>query len=455
MRIETLTDAGRDEIHDGALRLLEEVGLKVPPAPRLRERLIDGGLPPDGEHLRIPRAAVAKALKTAPRRIQLSARSAERNITLDGARTFVTTDGCGASTLDIDSGERRRSVLADVAASARLADALGGFDVYWTMVSAHDVPPPVRVAREFLAALQNTTKHVQVIDVARREEAVSLVAMARAITDSGAAGEAPVSMLISVVSPLRLDPAGTEAALTFAGAGLPVVACSMPIAGVTAPATAPGAVLLAHAEILGFVTILQTLHPGAPVIYCSFPAFAHARTGVTNYDDPRYVWAAGAAARMGRSMNLPCFTSNELTALWSGTDLITGGGLLEISTLLSYEQLVIDNERIADLSRAAADQPLNADTLALDIIRDVGPGGHFLAQVHTARHVREFSIPRFGGREASAEDRREPGAPPDARERARREARRLLESHAVPPLPDQLETALERIAETPARTASA
>lgn len=448
MRFEPLTETEAQSIHDAALQLLEEVGLLLPattPKP-VATRLRDAGLTISGDgRLRLSRAAVGAALKRAPRRVVLGARDARRHATLDGTTTYVTTDGCGSKTLDPRSGRRRPAILADIAASARLADALPGFHVYWMMVSAEDVPLRTRVGREYLTALGNTTKHVQMIDVSRPEEARLLVDMARVVRETGVTTEAPVSMLISVVSPLRLDPGGLEAALTFAAAGLPVVSTSMPIAGVTAPATAPGTVLLAHAESLGFAALIQMLHPGAPVIYCSFPAFGDPRTGITNYRDPRRFWAAAAATRLGQRSGLPCFTSGELASLLARPDMLCFGGLLEVSTVLSFEQMVIDHELMRDWTLSAAPQPITPDTLAFDVIRDVGPGGHFLTQRHTARHIREFVVPRY----ADAERPVDPGsdAPPVAscQDQARSEALRLIATHEVPPLPSAADAALERL----------
>jgi trimethylamine--corrinoid protein Co-methyltransferase len=485
MRLEAMTDAEEARIHETALGILEDVGLAIDGASPAAGRLRDLGLriPRDGR-LVLPRALVESALRKAPRRVRLGARDPRRAATLDGRRTYVTTDGCGARTLDLESGERRPSTLEDVARSARLADALDRYDVYWTMVSAQDVPPASRVAREYLTAVTNTTKHVQVIDAARAEEAGRLAAMARLLEEVGAVQGPAVSLLSSVVSPLRLDPGGTAAALAFAGAGLPVAACSMPIASVTGPATAPGTVALAHAEILGMIAVIQALHPGAPVIYCSFPAFADPRTGTTNYRDPRRFWAAAAATQLGRRMNLPCFTSGEVASLLVGPDLLCFGGLLEVSTLLSFEQMVIDDEILRDFRLAAAPQEVDAETLALEVIRDVGPGGHFLARKHTVRHIREFVTSRYAEPDRAVDgpdrtfdgpdraldgpdrtfegpdpavDGPQPAAgagsaarPPDGpRDRARSEARRILESHVVPPLPERLESDLLRLVERP------
>lgn len=455
MRTEALNAQDMKLVHDTALEILESVGLQVP-SPLLLARLKEKGFRIlDWNRVSLSRAAVEAALARAPRSVRLGGRGPGRSVRLDGTRTFAATDGCGSKTIDFETGARRPSALRDVAASARLTEALEEHDVYWTMVSAQDVPPSERVAREYLTALQNTTKHVQVVDVARPSEAETLARMARVLSESGTVEEAPVSMVISVVSPLRLDPSGTEAALVFARSGLPVVACSMPIAGVTAPATSAGMVMLGHAEVMGFITVLEALCPGAPVIYCLFPVFAHARTGETNYSDPRNAWSGAAAAQLGRSLGLPCFTSGGLPALMVGPDLISGGGLLETSTLLAYEQLVIDNEALRDLRMAARLQEVSSRTLAADVIRRVGPGGHFLAQKHTLIHMREFLVPKFTGGDSADEPAAVDRRAGPARERARREARRILDEHRVDPLPAKIEARLEQlIRECPAALAS-
>ncbi|HEU4401892.1 MAG TPA: trimethylamine methyltransferase family protein, partial [Candidatus Polarisedimenticolia bacterium] len=189
--------------------------------------------------------------------------------------------------------------------------------------------------------------------------------------------------------------------------------------------------------------------------YTSFPAFADPRTGMTNYRDPRRFWAAAAATQMGHALNMPCLTSGEMASLLTRPDLLCFGGLLEVSTLLSYEQLVIDHEILRDLFLAASTQELNAESLALEVIRDVGPGGHYLAQKHTVRHIREFVTPKFTEPDRAVEPARPAAAADtDPREQARQEVRRILASHQVPPLPATLETALEKIIGQPAPVAT-
>jgi trimethylamine--corrinoid protein Co-methyltransferase len=287
------------------------------------------------------------------------------------------------------------SSLADVAASARLADCLDAFDVYWTMVSPQDVDPSHRVARGYLAALQNTRKPIQVIDAGTGEEAETLVRMAREAQSAGVVHGPPLSMLNSVVTPLRLDPGGTEAALVFARESLPVVCCSMPIGGITSPATPAGTVMLAHAELLAFAALLQSFHPGCPLVYCAFPVFSDPRTGVVNYWDPRTEWMCCASLQLGRRTGLPCFTGSEGLSLIGAPDLCVGGGLVEVSTVLSFEQMVISNESMRDAKIAATAQDTGSDSIASEVVRAVGPGGHFLAQRHTLEHMREFPVAGF------------------------------------------------------------
>ncbi len=457
MRFEPLNDEERRQVHETAFRILEETGLRIDPesqaAARLRELVFR--IAADGRML-LPRARVEAALARAPRVVRLGARDASRVLNLDGSRTYTTTDGCGNRTIDLETGAVRPSTLADLAMSARLTDALDAYHVYWNMVSAQDVPIAGRVAREFLEVSRNTTKHVQMIDVCKPEEARALVRMAAVLGETDASIGPPVSMLISVVSPLRLDPLGLESALAFAAAGLPVVCTSMPIASVTAPATAAGSLLMAHTEVMGFAAVLQMLVPGCPVIYCSFPAFADARSGMTSYRDPRRAWACAAAAQMGRLTGLPVFVSTEIVSLMMRPDLVCFGGMLETSTLLSFDQLVLDDETHRDWRIAAAAPSIDADNLAAELIHKVGPGGHFLAQKHTGRRIREFMVHRYidpglatGSGDASGTI---PMPRESAREMARREAIRLIETHKVTPIPERAALLLDRIARDPERT---
>ncbi len=454
MRIAVLAREEEDRIHESALEVLEEIGLQIESTALASELRARGFPSPAADRVLLPRARVEDALKGAPRRVQLGARAEDRQIALDGSRTYKTTGGCGCKTLDMDTGEVRPSTLADVAASARLADALDAFDVYWTMISPQDIDPAQRVARGYLAALQNTCKPIEVIDAGTGEEAETLVRMTRALQSAGAVHGPPLSMLNSVVTPLRMDPGGTEAALVFAREGLPVVCCSMPIGGVTAPATPAGTVMLAHAELLAFATLLQTFHPGCPLVYCGFPVFCEARTGLVNYFDPRIEWMTAAMLQLGRRLELPCQMGGEGFSLVGVPDLCAGGGLVETSTVLSFEQVIIAAESMENAKVAVAAQDTGPESLAVEVVRAVGPGGHFLAQRHTLEHMREFPVAGAATAVTECVYNERSGLEGVWRE-ARAEARRLIETHEVEALPAELESTLLEIAQGEAPAAVA
>jgi trimethylamine--corrinoid protein Co-methyltransferase len=454
MRIAVLAQEEEDRVHESALEVLEEVGLRIE-SPALASDLKARGFPsPDAGRILLPRARVEDALKQTAGSVQLGARREDLQIALDGSRVYKTTGGCGSKTLDMDTGEVRPSTLADAAASARLADRLDTFDVYWTMISPQDVEPERRVARGYLAALQNTSKPIQMIDAGTGEEAETLVCMTRALQSAGAVHGPPLSMLNSVVTPLRMDPGGTEAALVFAREGLPVICCSMPIGGVTSPATPAGTVMLGHAEVLAFATLLRSLYPGCPLIYCGFPVFCEARTGLVNYSDSRNEWMTAAMLQLGQRVGLPCQMSGEGFSLVGAPDLYVGGGLVETSTVLSFEQMIISAEHMETAAIAAGGQDTGPDGLAVEVVRAVGPGGHFLAQRHTLEHMRAF--PTGGVATDLAECVYNGRSGVDAVwQQARAEARRLIETHEVEALPADLESALLEIAERGAPAAVA
>ena len=161
-----------------------------------------------------------------------------------------------------------------------------------------------------------------------------------------------------------------------------------------------------------------------------------------------------ASLQLGRSTGLPCFSSSHVMSVVSAPDLWSAGGLLETSTVLSFEQLVIDNEIMRNARTAAAAQDTGPDSLAVEVVRAVGPGGHFLAQRHTLEHMREFPVANFATSLIESHyNGRSDGE--SLRQQARSEARRRIETHEVEALPAELESALLEIAEGKAHTAIA
>jgi trimethylamine--corrinoid protein Co-methyltransferase len=281
------------------------------------------------------------------------------------------------------------------------------------MVSAQDYRGTATL-HEMDASWNNTVMHVQSEPIMGERSCQYAVEMATVI--SGSASELrqrPVfSLTVCTIAPLKQDKEGIEGALVLAEAGVPVGFLAMPTLGTTAPATLPGAYLVGDAEIISAVVLMQLAYPGAPVFHSMMHAWADPRSG--NYvsyslnSGGRYI-----VVDMAHHWNIPCFggaygTDSPAAGNWqaaaevaldplliglAGAEFVTGMGLVNTYTLLYPESIILD----ADIYHRARYQLMRPDispeTLALDVIAAVGPGGHFLAQRHTRLHMRESLKP--------------------------------------------------------------
>jgi len=259
------------------------------------------------------------------------------------------------------------------------------------------------------------------------------------------------------MSPLTTDRVGVDMLLEVAQRGIPVICPSEPMGGSTAPVTLAGIVALAHAESLMGVVLSQLVNPGTPVLYGTAATISDMRTMNYLAGTIEMGLIQAAAAQLAQSMQIPFFGTAGLTdskvpdeqaayekalvalnvALAGANYIHDAAGQLESALTVAYEQYVIDNEIIGMVLRALTGITVNDDTLALDVIGKVGPGGNFLSEDHTVRHMRtEFFMPQVSDR--SNRNAWAVAGSLDARERARRMARDILENHHPAPVSDML-----------------
>jgi trimethylamine--corrinoid protein Co-methyltransferase len=407
-RVQFLDAEQLDRLQDATLRILEDVGVRFP-SDRALEILSDHGATVDttSRIVRFPRDLVRRALASAPRSFTMAARDPQFDLNLEDGVSYFTTDGCGVSTIDFDTRQERPSCKNDVAEMARIADSLPSIGFMWPTVSAQDCGSTSQL-HEIDAAYNNTVKHFQGM-VQGAEAARRAIEMATVLAGSREAlRERPVlSDLICSVAPLAQDHAGIEAALAFAEAGIPVGLLAMPTLGTTAPATSAGALVVGDAEVISGIVLLQSAYPGAPVFHSIMKAWADPRNGnYVGYSiDSR---ARYAPVEMAHHWGLPsmaaCFGTDSPTAgTWqagaevaldpflgglAGPELVTGMGLDRTYTLLYPEAIILDDDIYQRARHALLAEDVSDETLALDVIADVGPGGHFLAERHTRTHMR-------------------------------------------------------------------
>ena len=360
---------------------------------------------------------VARTLASAPRTFWLGSRDGDLDLDLAAGDTFNTTNGCGTEVIDWHSGVRRQPTKADLEAITRMIDYLGSLQFWWPNVAAADWRRHSHAARAG-GGLGNTGKHLQGM-VQGEREARYAVEMATVI--AGGAEELrrrpPMSDLIGTVQPLVNDRDGVEAALVFAEAGIPVCFVTMPTFGTTAPATKAGAYVLGFAELISATVLIQLAHPGAPVILFPLPVHADPRTAalvtaplnhrglflptelVHHFDLPAMSGYAGTDDDLPGTWLAAAETAHTLmVAGLVGSELMTTIGLTNRYQLFTPEHMMLDDDLYHRAANAFKDVDLDEETLALDVIDAVGPGGHFLGQAHTRRHMKE-TVERSIGQE--------------------------------------------------------
>jgi len=458
-QIRMLSDEQLEQFRDATLTILEEVGIQCPSEKALRIFAEHGGeVDFDSEIVKLPPDVVLEAMSHAPRFYTMGARDPDFDLTLDGTCTYCATDGCGTETIDFVTRERRTSVKDDVAKMARVTDYMPSMAFYWPMVSAqdHGATAPLH---EIEASFANTVKHVQTETLMGEKAARYGVEMARVI-----AGDVetmrqrpPLSSLVCTIAPLAQDKGGIESALVFAGAGLPVGFMSMATAGSTSPATTAGTLAVADAEMVSAMVLMQMAHPGAPVYHSMMPGIMHPRTGDFLGGDGEaglfyplgvelaHMWGVPTLAGIGTEAPALGWgsgmgmTASILMCALCGADTASGLGLRETCTLLYPEALVLDCESCEDALLYSKKLEFDSEDFALDVVKAVGPRGHFLAQPHTREHMRKWELSELVNQPDSEGGYRDPV------EVAREKTAWILENHRPQPLEEDQQAELTRI----------
>jgi len=467
VRFQILSDGDLNRIHWGTLHILEKVGVQVDSV-ACRKLLKDNGCEVDEKTriAKIPSHLVEEALAKKKASITLAGRNPKFDAKLDMNHSYMTANGNGAVTVDFESGKRRPSMKKDVANSSRIIDTLENVHIHWPMVSSTDQHPSTVHLHDFEASLNNTEKHVMY-------ETGVTVSDARTLTEMGyaaAGGEKeyrrrPLSSCLQCTyAPLQHDAGVMDASLEFAKAGVPLVFFGMPQPGATGPATLVGSLVVGNAEVLSALTMIQLSTPGAAVIYGMGNAPLDMRTTIRAGGSPEHAISSAMATELAHHYEMPSCVGVSATAkepgdqavmeyytgcvgpLLAGADLMCGVGLLEDSSCLFYEEIVIDDEIVGAIARLIRGEWADDETMALDVIEKVGPGKNFLAQRHTLTHMRtEFFMPNLVDRRSY--DAWSQTGSKSMRDRAREKVKDILANHKVPPLDANAQKKLDAIIE--------
>ncbi len=465
LSLNILSDDAVERIHTATLDVIESVGVRFPSSQAL-EIWEAHGATVDRETMvvKAPGHLIEEALKKAPPVYTLAARDPAQDLPLDGNHVFVGTDGCGVEVIDLETRQRRRSGWQDVADIARVADYMEQIAFHWVAVSAQDRPPQTRGLHELLAIWQNSTKHVQTESIyASQAEARAAVEMAAAIAGGREAlRERPIlSIMQCTAPPLGHDGGSLEAGLIAAEAGLPVGFMTMTSCASTAPVTLAGNLVVGNAEVISALALMELAYPGVPIYYAAAQTTMDLRTGGYTGGGPEdFLFGAatnvladfynvplsmGAFATGAKAPNWQAGIENSLSSFMASlvmSDMLLGVGLLHGSRIWSYEQMLMDCEIFDIVHKMMQGIVVDDSTLALEIIREVGPGGNFLKQKHTKKNMRNLWVPNYMDRRPyEMWEEKQDGAP----DWARAEAQRILATHQPVPLDPRLEEELKGI----------
>jgi trimethylamine--corrinoid protein Co-methyltransferase len=489
-----LLDAQLQILKAASLTILDEVGVHVPSA-RARTILSDHGaeILTDGV-VRIPPDLVMRALASAPRDFVLAGREERFDLRLNGSRSYVATEGVGVHVIDPATRRLRSSTKADVERLARVCDGLPLIAFFWPLVSAqdHGLTAPLH---ECHAGLTNTLKHVRGATTVRPALAPFIVEMATIVAGDEARRRRrpPICGNICTISPLAHDEHGLDCALQYAEAGIPFSFMAMTTMGSVAPATALGALVQGDAEVISGIVIAQLASPGAPVFHSVLVSLMDPFTG--GYVSEVPLPLGWLAVELAHSWGVPSLSGGSLSsddagvgwlagrraglgaaeAMLAGSEICADIGMTG-GTMIQYpEQLILQHEALLEAIGALGEFSFDASDLALDVIRDVGPRGHYLKHRHTRRRLRDhraalWSRPGAASAEAlaaldqgvgilpSSEDpdgpvgrdaqatRASGGVHPRAAAAAALAEYRRIEANHIPrPLPDDVLVELDRV----------
>lgn len=417
------TDAEVKRIHKAALMLLEKGGVKVFTKTG-REAFKKAGASVDNSTnlVKISQAMLEDAIDSAPSKLILCGRNPEHDCVLEGSNVYLGTGGTAIYVLDLDTGERRPSTNKDVQQMARLMDALDNVHVFTINVYPNEITNKDEVdVNRFYSAIANTSKHVMggIYSMQGTKDVVEMAAMIAGGMNKLRARPF-VSFITLIISPLKIDDVYGEFTCYLAKEGLPVVVPTEPLCGTTSPVTMASNVVLHVAETLAGVVMTQLIRKGAPVICGSVGSISDMRT-LAHLSGPieRGMINAGVS-QMAQYYKLPYYSTagtsdskvvdaqagyesgmmNLLVAMSGANYIHDAAGLMEFDLTASYEKMVIDNEAIGMALRVLRGIEVNDETIALDVILDVGAGGDFLGQEHTVKYMRtEFAPSTVSDRE--------------------------------------------------------
>lgn len=464
-RFEVLTKKERQTILEQAFRLLETNGVSIF-SEEAKKYYTDNGCTVDGDTVKIPTDLVKKCISSAPSMIEMYDREGNPSMHVGGRNTYVGPGPTCPNFFDVYTGERRPAKKNDAAITARLADGLEHMDFVMSLVMISDMQKDLADIHEVDAMIRNTTKPIitWAFNAKNLQGIVDLCA-----TVAGSLEKLQEKPFLAVycepTTPFIHTKEALDKLILLAKNKIPCIYTPGMIMGATAPVTIAGAMSVGTADSLAGLVLSQLVQEGAPFIGGAPGGPMDMQTMQHSYGAPEWILLHAGSTEIFHELDIPVFSAagcsdsktvdaqsaseamlQIYSALATGGNIIHDIGFMELGITGSALHMVMCNELVGEAKRFLKGIEVDEEHLAEEVIREVGPGGNYLAEEHTMEFFRdEVWFARLANRE-NYETWTENGSK-DMTQRAQDQMLHLLKTHVPKPLSDEITAALDRMME--------
>ncbi len=458
-----------DALHYATLEILGEVGVKVESEEALEifhgaganvERIKDYGI------VRFPHYIIEECIRWAPRTIVFHGRDPKNDYAAEPGRVGFTPFGECIQIIDPDTGKIRPSTKNDLAGATRICDYLEEIAIVERTMGALDQDPTVQPLHNYEAMVANTSKHC-ILGFGSATNARKIIKMAAACVGGieKFRRRPIVTALVCPSSPLILGDTSCEVIIECARSGLGITIIPMALSGATSTVTLAGTLVTHNAEVLSSLALAQLTARGTPCLYAGSTTIMDLKTGTAAIGVPEYGVFSAGLTKLAQYYKLPSWMSggnsdskipdtqaayesglSATVSALAGANIVFGAGCLESGLTFDYAKLIMDAEQIKRIQKVIEGIKVTDETIAIDVIKEVGPGGEFMSHSHTFNHMKSMSQSQlFDRRNRNAWMEKTGGK--DLTERAYEKAKNILKNHKPAPLPEGASKTMRTIVE--------
>jgi trimethylamine--corrinoid protein Co-methyltransferase len=462
--LEFITRNEVEMIHLGTLEVLEKTGVFVEHDQAL-DIFAENGAYVDRNHkiVKIPGYLVEDCIRSCPPKVLIAGRDPKDDVYFENNRVHFCPFGIGIAVNDPFTGEYRKALKKDIAYAAKICDALEEFDMLELVVTPSDVNPKTANLHIYEELILNTTKPCLTDPEPCLSPYIFRMAEVVAGGKENLKMRPPMCGIVCPQSPLMLHYNLCEGIIQYAQRELPMIMEPMTMAGASSPVTLAGTLVSHNAEVLACLVLAQLTHKGTPVIYGCTSTIFDMKAATSPVGCPELGMIAASSVKIAQFYKIPTWVAGgltdsklndmqaghekTLTALLpalAGANMIYGFGMLDIGMTFDFSSLVADNEFIRMIRRILQGVPVNDESLALDVIHEVGARGSYLMHDHTLNNYK-IEQSRVKLLERRNRDQWLNSGAADYSARIEEEMRQILNTHQPKPLPESVALELKSI----------